>query len=70
MLSKIILTNSGGSWYLNIGRVTREERAELVKWCVEMWGSHWGEVDTKLDSTVFIFPRLAHANWFLLKWAD
>jgi hypothetical protein len=70
VLSNIILTNSGGTWYLNAGRVTREERAQLIEWCFEMWGAGWGEVDTSLDTTVFIFPRLAHANWFLLKWAD
>jgi len=70
VLSKITLTNSNGSWYLNAGRVTREERAELIAWCFEMWGPGWGEVDTSLDTTVFIFPRLAHANWFMLKWVD
>lgn len=70
MLSKITLTNSNDHWYLNVGRVTRDERAELVKWCFDNWGPSWGEVDTQLDTTVFIFPRLAHANWFMLKWVD
>jgi hypothetical protein len=41
-----------------------------MAWCHEMWGSGWGDVDTQLDTTVFIFPQLAHANWFMLKWAD
>lgn len=70
MLSKVTLTNSGDSWYLDVGRITRDQRAELVKWCHECWGNSWGEVDTQMDHTVFIFPRLAHANWFVLKWAD
>lgn len=70
MLNKVTLTNSRDTWYLNVGRITREERAELIEWCHEMWGSGWGDVDTQLDTTVFIFPRLAHANWFMLKWAD
>lgn len=70
MLNKITLTNSGDSWYLNVGRITREERSKLVEWCFYNWGSGWGEVDTQLDQTVFIFPRLAHANWFMLKWVD
>ena len=70
MLNKISLHQSGDKWYLNAGRITREERDTLIAWCYECWGRGWGEVDTSLDSTVFIFPKLAHANWLLLKWAD
>ena len=69
MLNKITLQQHHDKWFLHVGRVSPAERQQLVEWCVQMWGSHWGEVDTHLAQSVFIFHKLAHANWFMLKWA-
>ena len=56
-------------WHVNAGRVTREHRDQMIEWCYSCWSSGWGEVDTTLAETVFIFRQLHQANWFMLKWA-
>jgi hypothetical protein len=56
-------------WRVNAGKITREQRDEMLEWCHKNWTSGWGEVDTSLGETVFIFPQLSQANWFMLKWA-
>ena len=65
----MIIRQHEDRWYLFVGQVTREEREDMVEWCYQTWGSGWGEVDTKLGQTVFIFSQLNQANWFSLKWA-
>jgi hypothetical protein len=56
-------------WYINVGKVTREHRDEMIAWCYQCWDRGWGEVDTTLGETVFIFQQLSQANWFMLKWS-
>ena len=69
MLNKITLRQQHDKWYLYVGLITREHRDEMIAWCVEMWGTHWGETDTAVGRSVFIFHKLDQANWFMLKWA-
>mgnify|MGYP006268280031 CR=1 FL=1 len=63
------ITPVNDKWYVNAGRVTREQREQMMAWCHENWPGGWGEADTLLAETVFIFPQLSQANWFILKWA-
>ena len=50
-----------------------ETAQELDEWCAESFGSHWGKSTIGLPDragrvyVVFGFHRLAHANWFKLK---
>jgi hypothetical protein len=62
------LIRKNDKWYIDCGRVTREWRAECQRWCWETWGADWGDVDTTLDHTIFIFKRTDHASWFVLRW--
>ena len=62
------LTQTNDRWYVNAGRVTREHRDQMIAWCYKCWQGGWGDCDTSLDETVFIFNQLSQANWFMLKW--
>ena len=62
------LTQQNDKWHVDAGRLEVRLRDGIIAWCFANWGGGWGEVDTRLDRTVFIFHQLAHANWFMLKW--
>lgn len=64
------VTRSNDKWYVDCGKVTRDWTANSIRWCYEQWGPGWGDHDTKLDHTIFIFHRLDHATWFILRWRD
>lgn len=65
---KVTITND--RWYVDCGRCTREWTAQAQRWCWENWGPGWGDIDTQLDHTIFIFYRVSHATWFVLRWRD
>ena len=66
---KLILERRNDKWYIDCGRCTREWTLDTQRWCFECWGPGWGDIDTKFDHTIFIFPQLMQANWFMLKFA-
>ena len=68
-MKKITLDRLDDKWMVDLGKVTMQERDQMLEWCFQNWGNQWGEVDTKFDFTFLIFHQLSHANWFMLKWA-
>lgn len=55
-------------WHVIGGRLTRDQVEGMLSWCYENWNGHWGELDQTFGNTVFIFHKLEHANWFMLKY--
>ncbi len=64
------LTLQNDKWYVKAGKISRDHRDQMLEWCHDNWSSAWGEVDTRLGETVFIFPQLSQATWFMLKWSN
>lgn len=50
-----------------------EQAGELDQWCLDSFGANWGKVNCGLPDrrgkvyAICEFYRLAHANWFTLK---
>jgi hypothetical protein len=63
------LTHLNDQWYINAGRITRDQRDTMIKWCFDCWASGWGECDTSLGNTIFIFKQASQADWFMLRWS-
>jgi hypothetical protein len=63
------LTLVQDKWHINAGRITRESRDEMIKWCYDCWQRGWGEVDTTLGNSIFIFEQSQQAEWFMLRWS-
>lgn len=63
------MTKKHDKYWIDCGCATPYWTNRCRKWCWENWGPEWGDIDTKLDHTIFIFHREAHASWFMLKWA-
>lgn len=63
------LTHLNDQWFINAGRITREQRDTMIKWCYDCWDGGWGECDTSLGNTIFIFKQGNQANWFMLRWS-
>jgi hypothetical protein len=51
------------------GKIPRNEIDQRLQWCVDSWGDNWGFFDTVFGDTCFVFYRLAHANWFNLRYS-
>lgn len=55
-------------------KYTRYDQAR--KWCREQFGDNWGvarlgQLDRFFGSeNSFVFKRLYHAQWFLMRWND
>jgi hypothetical protein len=73
----VVLTPYNDKWLITL--VTHQ--ATLLKmriWCWDTFGEGWGEFSNTrefpntitLPTPVFVFHRLSHANWFLLKWSE